>query len=168
MNEDDVMFPTAEPCEALVPATTAGSRVQPINEAKIKAAMRDVGLTRLSVKKWRGQKAIGEALEQLGAVHVCAGEYVVSNHLRDEVVELIRKKLTENSVTIEQLAVLAKVMNDLLVSRDCATSNLLRSVQAGLVKDDPKPVGGSAMPPKGSQIVAVQINQTVTEPKHKG
>lgn len=152
----------AETPEISVPATLTGSKLRRLDDHAIQTAMDEVGLTRVSVKKWKAQHTIGQALEEIGAVHVCAGEYVISNHLRMEAVELLASRMREAGVTFEQLALMAKVMNDILTARDAATSSLLRSVQAGLVKDTPETSTGASMPPKGSKIIAVQINQTVT------
>ena len=162
------MFPTDEEPAISVPAVVTGSRVPEIDEESLKSAMKDVGLTRLTVKKWKAQRTIGAALEQIGAVQVSAGDYVISNHLRDEVVRLLRRKLKQNGATIEQIALLAKVMNDILIARDVATRDILRCVQTGLVKDEPKPAAGTAMAPKGTNIVFAQINQSVTNPAPSG
>jgi hypothetical protein len=139
--------------------TTADIKVPPaapLNKGEVSQAMRELGLTNISVKKWERQALITDYLEQVGAFKVGVGEYAATNTIRDRVIHKCLDVLEGTDKPIEA-SVIAGTIGKLLDGKDKSTSEMIKAATAINI-GQPKEDAGPRMAPKGSQIIAVQVN----------
>lgn len=147
--EVDVMLPAL--------ATTAAK----MTKQDAIEACREAGMMTIDVGKWEGYSKIGQYLQELGAVKVAAGQYAYHNQLRKKVIRLCRKAMGK-AESPEHVAKLAEVMGKLLDSSDATIKELLKFVHTGVIKE-PEERPSIALPPRGTPVVAVKIENNMGE-----
>lgn len=157
--------------EGLDPDVIAGEIVEvdvkvpppvPIKKGEVSQAMRELGLTSISVKKWERQALITDYLEQVGAFKVGVGEYAATNTVRDRVIHKCLSVLQTTNKPIEA-SVIAGTIGKLLDGKDKSTSEMVKAATA-INMGRPKEESGPRTAPKGAQIIAVQVNTSSGQP----
>lgn len=159
-----VIKPPPQGADTTLPALSS-SPVKMTKAEAVKAA-REAGLQIADVGKWESYGKVGQYLQELGAVKVAAGQYAYHNRLRMHVMRLCRRAMG-NAKDPEAVAKLADQMNKLLDSSDATIKELLRFVHTGVIKD-PDDQPKLKLPPRGTPVVAVQVNTGVGEKEDKG
>jgi hypothetical protein len=128
----------------------------PLKTSEVERAMREVGMTRLNVSRWKAQTTLAEFMIEIGAMKVAVGEYAVSNECRMEAIQKCRKAIRKTHAPME-LSLLTSALAKLLDGKDKTTKETIGAIEI-MRQQSPEALSTSRLPPKGSHIIAVQVN----------
>jgi len=129
-----------------------------ISKSEATEAAAELGLDVVTIPNVDAQVIIGKYIEQAGAIRMTTGQFLVSNAVRDELIQLCRKRLEKISTT-KQLIEIGRFINEVLDSKDAALKIINQAQSAGMIKPvEDRPL--NQLPPRGQAITPVQINNS--------
>jgi len=159
--DDDILSPPSEPpkMEEINLPVLAGQAPAKLTKDEALVAAQECGLGQLEVGKWGNYAVVGQYLQELGAIKVAAGKFAFNNKQRYDVMRICRRamRMTKDP---EMIAKLAEQINKLLDSSDSTLKELLKFVHTGKIQE-PQDQPRLQLPPRGTPIVAVQVNNKV-------
>lgn len=155
---DETLYPDSD-AEDINPECTlevAEAIKPPLRTSEVEKAMREVGMTRLHMNRWKAQTTLAEYMMEIGAIKVAVGEYAVSNECRMEVIQKCRRAIKKTDNPME-ISMLTSAVAKLLDGKDKTTKETVNAV--GLMKShNSGALSTSRLPPKRTQVIAVQVN----------
>lgn len=133
----------------------------PLKEVSKKEASKaaaDLGLSKMAVGNLDAQAIIGRYIEQAGAIRITTGEFMVSNSVRDELIQLCLASV-RSKPSMKTLLQVGAFLNKLLESKDNALKIINQAQNSGMLKPAQDPPN-NRLPPRGAQITPVQINNS--------
>ena len=145
-----------------VPATqelaVTKTPLKEITAREASKAASELGLNKLAVNNLDAQTILGRYIEQSGAIRITTGEFMVSNSVRDELIQKCLL-LTRKDISAKQLLTIGAFIDKLLVSKDNALKIINQAQAAGQIKPVQDPPN-NRLPPRGAQVTPVQINNS--------
>lgn len=129
-----------------------------ITQQQAKEAAKVLNLSVVAVDNLDAQAIIGRYIEQQGAIRITTGEFMVSNSVRDELIQYCRKEIKTVKSTRTIMALIA-LCNNLLESKDKALKIINQAQSAGMIKPRVDPPANN-LPPRGAKITPIQINNS--------
>jgi hypothetical protein len=129
-----------------------------ITKGEARKAAKDLGLDVVSIDNLESQAVLGRFIEQSGAIRITTGEFVVSNSVRDRLIQLCLKSLKART-PVKRVMEIGAFINKLLESKDAALKIINQAQDRGMIKPaEDRPA--NQLPPRGQPITPIQINNS--------
>lgn len=158
--DEDLLDPNTD-ARAAVAEQELGMIRTPLREVSkrdARKAAEELGLSKISVDKLGAQAVLGRYIEQAGAIRITTGEFMVSNSVRDELIQLCLERVRDKP-SLKTLMQVGAFLNKLLESKDNALKIINQAQSLGMIKPAQDPPRTN-LPPRGAQITPVQINNS--------
>lgn len=146
------------PAKFVEPEVPAVAPVK-LTDDEVKQAAERLGMTQFKPAGYRDMIALGQFMEQEGAVKIAVGKYMLNDSVRERTVAVMQNCIDNlpPNTDPEKIAKLVSAMNQLLTSSDRNMKEVLSAAKLGMLKrESTKPK--NPLPPKGTVIIARDVH----------